>query len=171
MIIADLDWIKYKIHGTFYGVKGTSEKDDTLIKFLNKGGFLVIEILIASLILTASIAATMYLFRVGFTTLQQVRQSNMVSSKVPVAINYLKASEMKNIKSTAELGEGVTMTWKSIPIGESSVTVSPNSADLFEISLYKVDFVLTCETLSRDYEITIFKYRSKGSSEQQQSAP
>ncbi|MBF0316851.1 MAG: hypothetical protein HQL04_01650 [Nitrospirae bacterium] len=137
-----------------------------MTKPLNKSGFLVIEILIASLILTASIAATMYLFRVGFKTLQQVRQSNMVASKVPVAINYLKATEMKNIASTAELGEGVTMTWKSIPIGESSPTISPNSTGLFEISLYKVDFTLTYETLSREYEVTVFKHRPKGAVEQ-----
>ncbi len=134
---------------------------------LNKRGFLVIEILIASLILTTSIAATMYLFRVGFKALQQVRQSNMLASKVPVAIDYLRAEEMKGITSTANLGDGVTMTWKSIPLGESPVTVSPNSTGLFEISLYKVGFTLTYETMSRDYEITICKHSSKGSVERQ----
>jgi Tfp pilus assembly protein PilV len=42
-------------------------------------GFLVLEILIAGLILTASIAATMYLFRVGTLYLEKVNQSNMLS--------------------------------------------------------------------------------------------
>ncbi|MBF0537531.1 MAG: hypothetical protein HQL03_04660 [Nitrospirae bacterium] len=137
-----------------------------MVRSLQERGFLVIEILIASLILTTSIAATMYLFRVGFQTLQQARQSNMVASKVPLAIDYLKASEMRGITSAVELGDGVMMVWKSQPLGESSPTVTPNSTGLFDIYLYKVGFTLTYETLSRDYELTLFKYRPKSSSEE-----
>ena len=41
------------------------------MKISHQRGFLVLEILIAGLILTASIAATMYLFRMGYEYLRE----------------------------------------------------------------------------------------------------
>ncbi|MBF0345577.1 MAG: hypothetical protein HQL06_15285 [Nitrospirae bacterium] len=147
------------------GVRHPGHKEVPLIPLLDKWGFLVIEILIASLILTTSIAATMYLFRVGFKELQHAKESNMVASKLPVAIDYLKTSEMKGITSTVELGDGVSMIWKSQLLSESAPTVSVNSAGLYEIYMYKIVFTLTFEKLTRDYEIMLFKHRPKGSAE------
>ena len=40
-------------------------------------GFLVLEVLIAGLILTASIAASMYLFKMGFANLERANNSNV----------------------------------------------------------------------------------------------
>ncbi len=53
-------------------------------------GFLILEVMIASLILTAGVAATMYLFRLGFQYLERANDSNLLSSKLPQVINYMK---------------------------------------------------------------------------------
>ena len=65
------------------------------MKHARQLGFLVLEILIAGLILTASIAATMYLFRMGYNYLDKANQINVLSSKLIQASGLLKTLEME----------------------------------------------------------------------------
>ncbi|MBF0459163.1 MAG: prepilin-type N-terminal cleavage/methylation domain-containing protein [Nitrospirae bacterium] len=124
-------------------------------------GFLLIEVLIASLILTASIAATMYLFRIGFQSLQRVKDSNIVSSKVPESINYLRAFAINNVHGTASLGDGVELSWDTELERQGSPSILINTQTQYNIFLYKIEFKLTHDTLSRDYRIVLFKYMPK----------
>lgn len=124
-------------------------------------GFLVIEILIASLILTASIASTMYLFRIGFESLQRVKDSNMIASKVPEAINYLRAFAIKSAHGTEAIGEGVTVSWDTVLERQGTPSILINATTRYDIYLYRVNFKLTYGLLSRDYSIVLFKYKPK----------
>ncbi|MBF0486611.1 MAG: hypothetical protein HQK98_00485 [Nitrospirae bacterium] len=127
----------------------------------HQDGFLVIEILIAGLILTASIASTMYLFRIGFQSLARVRDSNIISSKVPEAINYLRAFAIKAAQGTESLGDGVDISWKTELERKGTPSILINTTTQYDIYLYRVDFTLTYDTLTRDYRVVLFKYKPK----------
>ncbi|HEK25142.1 MAG TPA: hypothetical protein ENO33_02035, partial [Hydrogenobaculum sp.] len=74
-------------------------------------GFILIDIIIASLILTAAVAATMYLFRIGFKELEQSNTISKIVSKIPQAVSYLKTVDFKTKPQGDEnLGE-VKLTW------------------------------------------------------------
>jgi hypothetical protein len=127
-------------------------------------GFLVLEILIAGLILTASIAATMYLFRLGYGYLEQTRQSNALSSKLVQAAGLLKTLDLDKKSGTEEMGDGVTLNWQarllgtSIPVfGEDEFAVK----SLHELSLYRVDLTTQYQGMARDYQINVFRYKPR----------
>src|SRR5208283_1792068 len=117
----------------------------------NSRGFLVLEVLIAGLILTASIAAAMYLFRMGFDHMERVNNVNLLSAKLLQAGSLLKIIELERQSGTEDLGDGVIMKWKShlvarnnqVKLGTTSlsdVAVKRNyEHDLF---LYRIDFLL-----------------------------
>jgi hypothetical protein len=131
-------------------------------------GFLVLEVLIAGLILTASIASAMYLFRMGFDHMERVNDVNLLSAKLLQAGSLLKIMELEKQSGTEELGDGVIMKWKSrlvarnnqIGLGTNSfsgVAVKRNSShDLF---LYRVDFILQFKGSMREYHINVFRSR------------
>src|SRR5208337_2432101 len=74
-------------------------------------GFLILEVMIASLIITAGVAATMYLFRLGFQYLERANDSNLLSSKPPQVINYMKVLDMDAKEGTEDMGDDVIMHW------------------------------------------------------------
>ncbi|HVO67146.1 MAG TPA: hypothetical protein VMT12_11730 [Syntrophales bacterium] len=131
-------------------------------------GFLVLEVLIAGLILTASIAAAMYLFRVGFNHMERVNQVNLLSAKLLQAGSLLKIIELERQSGTEDMGDGVIMKWVSHLLAQnnrdrsgtasaSGVMVRRNlSHDLF---LYRVDFVLEFKKSIREYHIHVFRSR------------
>lgn len=132
----------------------------------NKGlsceGFLVIEILIAGLILTAGVAASMYLFRVGYQSLVKARQSNLISSKIPLAVSMLKTAKMTPGEKKEDLGEDVTMVWRSLRLATTTSTGMGGAQDAFyAIFLYRVDFTLVYEQTAREYSINVFQYDRK----------
>jgi hypothetical protein len=125
-------------------------------------GFILIEILIAGFILTSSIAATMYLFRVGSQHLERANISNVLSSKLPQSLNFLKSIDIEKKDGKEEMGDGVTLTWNAevvskmrpmLDISEGSIQ-SPH-----ELILYKVNFQLNHKSTKRDYEIKVFKFK------------
>ena len=125
-------------------------------------GFLVLEILIAGLILTASIAATMYLFRLGYGYLEKTRQSNILSSKLIQAHGLIKTLSLDRKSGTEEMGGGVTLKWEakllnsSIPtFGEGEFTVRSQH----ELFIYQVNFTAQFQDLARDYRINVFRYK------------
>ena len=127
-----------------------------------KKGFIVIDIMIAGLILTASIAATMYLFRMGFDYLERANQSNVLSSKLTQATGLIRTLDMQTKSGQEDLGEGVTLKWEarlldsSRPIkGKAEFTI-PSMHELF---LYRVLFSLNYNGIVQEYKINVFRYK------------
>ena len=131
-------------------------------------GFLVLEVLIAGLILTASIASAMYLFRMGFDHMERVNKVNLLSAKLLQAGSLLKIVELERHSGTEDLGDGVIMKWESHLVARNNqtgpgtnsfggVAVKRNfSHDLF---LYRVDFLLEFKGSMREYYINVFRSR------------
>lgn len=126
-------------------------------------GFLILEILIAGLILTSSIAAAMYLFKMGFEYLQKANDSNVISSRLPDAVNLIKIIDLEQKSGTEPLSDDVTLKWESsliekiIPVYE---TLEGSVTSLHELYLYKVNFRLEYKTIKREYEINVFRYKT-----------
>jgi len=125
-------------------------------------GFIVLEILIAGLILTTSIAATMYLFRMGFDYLERANQSNLLSSKITQATGLIRTLDMQKSSGEEDIGEGVTLKWEarllsaSRPIkgwGEFSVQ------SIHDLLLYRVNFSLNYKGIVREYQLNVFRYK------------
>nr|CBX27912.1 hypothetical protein N47_G32360 [uncultured Desulfobacterium sp.] len=125
-------------------------------------GFLVLEILIAGLILTAGIATTMYLFRIGYTYLEQARKSNILSSKLIQTSGLFKSLDLNQKTGTEDLGDGVNLTWeaKLLETSRPVQTYGDNPASsLHELYLYEVDFSLSYQDVKRDYIVNVFRYK------------
>ncbi|HIJ59507.1 MAG TPA: hypothetical protein HPP56_02660 [Nitrospirae bacterium] len=128
----------------------------------NHRGFLLLEVLIAGLILTSSIAASMYLFKMGYEHLQRANESNIVSTKLTDAMNIIKTTDLTKETGSEYLGSDVTLHWKAQLIEKIRPTYqsfegpfqSPN-----ENYLYKVDFVLEFKGVKRDYSINVFRFK------------
>ncbi|MDI6889838.1 MAG: hypothetical protein QMC83_02705 [Thermodesulfovibrionales bacterium] len=125
-------------------------------------GFLVIEILIAGLILTASIAATMYLFRVGFQHLGRADVSNILSSKLSQSINLIKTFDLEKKSGIEDIGDGVTLAWEARLLNSTRpvmYTAEGSIPSPHELYLYRVSFQLIYKDAKRDYETNIFSYK------------
>jgi hypothetical protein len=125
-------------------------------------GFIVIEILIAGLILTASIAATMYLFRMGFEHLERANQSNVLASKLTQATGLIQTLELQKKSGEEDIGEGINLKWQARLLGSSKPT--RGEADfpvpsLHELMLYRVDFSLRYKGMYREYQIHVFRFQ------------
>ena len=125
-------------------------------------GFIVIDIMIAGLILTASIAATMYLFRMGFDYLERANQSNVLSSKLTQATGLIRTLDMQKKSGEEDLGESVTLKWDarlldaSRPVrGEGELSVPP----MHELLLYRVLFSLNYKGIVQEYKVNVFRYK------------
>lgn len=132
------------------------------MKHLHQKGFLVLEILIAGLILTASIAATMYLFRMGYEYLEKVNQSNVLSSKLLQAGGLLRTLEMENKSGVEEMGDEVTMKWEARLLGSARPIKGGGEyavTSVHELFLYRVNFSLAYQNTSRDYQVNVFNYK------------
>lgn len=130
-------------------------------------GFLVLEMLVAGLILTASIAAAMYLFRIGAQNLERVNNSNLLSAKLPQALSLIRELELEKPAGTEELGDGVLLSWQSklveklVPGQRKGTDASEIVKIAHELDLFQVDFRLQYEErLNREYSIYVFRYKS-----------
>jgi len=127
---------------------------------INEKGFLILEVMIASLILTAGVAATMYLFRLGFQYLERANDSNLLSSKLPQVINYIKVLDMDAKQGTEDLGDDVIMHWDAglvETVRPSRETPDGKLKHYFNLYLYKVKIRLDSKKLSREYEMNVFR--------------
>jgi len=127
-----------------------------------KNGFIVVEILIAGLILTASIAATMYLFRMGFDYLERANQSNVLSSKLTQAAGLIRTLELQKKSGEEDLGEGVTLKWEAQLLGSSRPVKGQaefSVPSIHELLLYRVLFSLTYKGINKEYRVNVFRYR------------
>jgi hypothetical protein len=122
--------------------------------------------LVAGVILTASIAAAMYLFRIGAQNLERVNNSNLLSAKLPQALSLIRGLELDKPAGTEELGDGVLLSWQSklmeklIPSQTEGTAASKVVQGTHELDLFRVDFSLQYETrLNREYSIYVFRYK------------
>lgn len=121
---------------------------------------MILEVMVASLILTAGVAATMYLFRLGFEYLQRANESNVISSKLPQVVNFMKVLDMKVAEGTEDMGDDVTMHWDAKLLETARPvrdTFDGKVTHPFNLFLYKVKIRLDYKKLSRDYEINVFR--------------
>ena len=129
---------------------------------LREQGFLVLEILIAGLILTASIAASMYLFRMGYTYLEKVNLSNVLSSKLVQTAGLLKTLDMEKQTGVEDMGDDVSLKWTARLLGKAQPTRGGGEfavTSAHELLLYRVEFSLVYQGVSRDYQTNVFKYK------------
>lgn len=123
-------------------------------------GFIVLEILIAGLILTGSIAATMYLFRMGFDYLQKANDSNLLSAKLTQATGLIRTLDLKKESGEEDVGEGVILKWKARLLGSAKPIRGVGESaipSLHELHLYRVDFSLNYRGMIREYQINVFR--------------
>lgn len=119
-------------------------------------GFILIEILISGVILALSIAASMYLFNVGYQHLGKADQVYLIHSKLPTAINLIRTAE-KNY-GIETLGDGVTLRWKSELLERSVTSFYLEQRQVkFYVYLYKVNFSIYTKNMQKDYEIYLLK--------------
>jgi hypothetical protein len=138
------------------------------MKRVDSRGFLVLEVLIAGLILTASIASAMYLFRMGFAHMERVNYVNLLSAKLLQAGSLLKIIELERQAGMEEMGDGVIMKWKSHllarnePIGSGATSfsgLSGKESPLHDLFLYQVDFILELKGSVKEYHVHVFRSR------------
>lgn len=132
------------------------------MKYSHQQGFLVLEILIAGLILTASIATTMYLFRMGYDYLEKVNRSNVLSSKLLQASGLLRTLEMEKKSGVEDMGDDVTMKWEARLLGSAKPIKGGGEfavTSIHELFLYRVDFSLVYQNTSKEYQINVFRYK------------
>jgi hypothetical protein len=125
-------------------------------------GFLVLEILIAGLILTASIAASMYLFRVGYGYLEKANWSNTISVKLIQTANIVKILELEKKSGVEDMGDGVSMKWNAQLLGSTRPMTGEEDLrvqSMYELFLYKVNFSLIYQNSIREYQINVFRYK------------
>ena len=134
-----------------------------------EGGFLILEVLISGLILTASIAATMMLFRVGYQHLERVDRSNTISEILPQVINLLQTKDLYQDEGEEELGQGVRVVWTvtdriqstpkvfAMPIEGVSNQWAPSLHHIFLVT-YQAKIING--DLVRDYDFHIFRSES-----------
>jgi hypothetical protein len=133
-------------------------------KSCNKG-FLVLDILIAGVILASCIAATMYLFRVGFESLERANRLNLISEKALHSASMLRTFIAERPSGEEDLGEGVILKWQSKLIGRSqprkvdNIDVDSLVLPMHELMLYRVDFSLNHRGYERSYQEDIFRYK------------
>ena len=118
--------------------------------------------MIAGLILTASIAATMYLFRMGFDHLERANQSNILSSKLTQATGLIRTLDMQKKSGEEDLGEGVTLKWDTRLLGSSRPVRGQGEftiASMHELLLYRVLFSLNYKGIVQEYKVNVFRYK------------
>lgn len=131
--------------------------------FGNKKGFLILEVFIAGLILTSSIAAAMFLFKVGFEGLQRANDSNILSSKLYQAVNLLKAVDLEMKNGEEYMGDDVSMQWEAKLIEKTRpVHKTPEGSvqAIHELYLYSVNLRLKYKDIVREYNINVFRYKT-----------
>lgn len=136
-------------------------RKNKLQKFRRQRGFLVLEILIAGLILTASIAVTMYMFRLGYGYLEKTRQSNVLSSNLIQAAGLFKVIDLDRKSGKEEMGNGVTLNWEARLLKSSRPSYIGDdglvSHSQHEFRLYRVNLTMNYQGMIRDYQLDVFK--------------
>lgn len=125
-------------------------------------GFLLLEVLVAGLILTASIACAMYIFKVGFGHLERADRSNLLSAKLLQASSALKIAELEKLTGRENLGDGVNLRWSAQLIGRQLAREPARAqerANMHDLYLYRVDFALEYQGVVEEHQVHVFRSR------------
>lgn len=128
-------------------------------------GFLLLEVLIASLILSSSIAASFYLFRLGYIYLKRAEESNFLVSKLPQAISYLmNVAELEKEGGKLSLGKDSELVWRAIVEEKTKFDIQHPKERYnqpYELYLYKVNFTLRKgeREREREYQIKLLRFK------------
>ncbi len=82
----------------------------------------------------------------------------MISAKMPEIIDFLKNADLAEVKRSVDMGTGVVLTWKATPIRQGSPSLIINPRKTYSLTLYKVDFLVTCNKLAREYTVNVLRY-------------
>ena len=132
-----------------------------------KKGSITIDVLIAGMILTAGIAASMYLFKLGFQYLEKANTVNIIALKVSQTPALLRTLDLSEESGIEDLGDGVTLEWtskliaKSKPEGLAEVKIP----SMYELYLYEVTLKFIYKDKIKTDKIHIFRSKQLVSSE------
>ena len=133
-----------------------------------KKGSITIDVLIAGMVLTAGIAASMYLFNLGFQYLEKANTINAIALKVSQTPALLRTLDFSKESGTEDLGEGVTLEWTSKLIAKSKPErlAEVKISSMYELYLYEVILKFKYKDLIKTYKINVFRSKAVVSPEE-----
>lgn len=134
---------------------------------LNRG-FITIDVLIAGVILTAGIAASMYLFRLGFDYLQRANTTNTIALKISQTPALLRTLDLSKESGTEDCGDGVILKWTSKLIAKSRPArmTEFKIQSMHELYLYEVTLNFEYAGIVKTYKINVFRSKALVSPEE-----
>ena len=133
-----------------------------------KKGSITIDVLIAGMILTAGIAASMYLFKLGFQYLEKANTVNIIALKVSQTPALLRTLDLSEESGIEDLGDGVTLEWTSKLIAKSRPErlAEVKIPSMYELYLYEVTLKFIYKNKIRTYKINVFRSKQVVSPEE-----
>jgi len=133
-----------------------------------KKGSITIDVLIAGMILTAGIAASMYLFKLGFKYLEKANTANAIALKISQIPALLRTFDFSEESGTEDLGDGVTLEWTSKLIAKSRPgrLAEIKIPSMHELYLYEVTLKFKYKDLIKTYKINVFRSKAVVSPEE-----
>jgi len=125
-------------------------------------GFITIDVLIAGMILTAGIAASMYLFRLGYNYLQKANIANTLSVKIAQAPALVRTLDLSQESGTEDFGDGVVLKWTSNLISKSRPQIMAEFGvqSMHELYLYEVTLDFEYAGVKKTYKINVFRSKA-----------
>lgn len=119
---------------------------------MNTKAFLMVEVLIASLIISSGIIASFFLIRSGILNLSKHTDSSYILSNLPYVINYIDTqqtlpSETDILGMKVKFKQSVLKTYNPTLTVEEGTYLKLSS----EVSLIKVDFELKYKNSLKTY--------------------
>lgn len=130
-------------------------------------GFVLVEILISGVIIVSSIAASLYLMRLGLNHIDKIETNNKISSVIPIILNQFEimtVDDLRSGKGSFNLDDDFRVTW------ESKVEFSKRPErdgfegkflSMYEYYLFNVNFELHYKDVIENKNIKILKYEKK----------
>jgi hypothetical protein len=131
-------------------------------------GSITLDVLIAGMVLTAGIAAGMYLFRLGFQYLERANAANTMALKISQVPALLRTLDLSKESGVEDLGEGVSLRWTSKLIAKSrpEKIAETKIPSIHELYLYEVTLNLEYKGTTRTYKIHVFRSKTLVSPEE-----
>jgi hypothetical protein len=133
-----------------------------------KKGSITIDVLIAGMVLTAGIAASMYLFNLGFQYLEKVNTANAIALKISQTPALLRTLDLSKESGVEDLGDGVTLEWTSKLIAKSRPErlAEVKIPSIHELYLYEVTLNFKYKDTIKTYKINVFRSKTVVSPEE-----
>jgi len=124
-----------------------------------KKGSITIDVLIAGMVLTAGIAASMYLFNLGFQYLEKANTANAIALKIAQTPALLRTLDLSKDSGVEDLGDGVTLEWTSKLIAKSRPERlgEVKIPSMHELYLYEVTLNFKYKDTVKTYKINVFR--------------